>query len=310
MKKMNQRKTIQCSLLLLLASMIWGFAFISQSVGAEYVGPNTFLAIRSWIAVAFLLPVIAAADRIRERNGQPTGAPANGARRRSLLIGGLLCGTALFCASCAQQVGIAYTTTAKAGFITALYVMLVPVLSIFLGRMPGRRIWVSVLLGLAGLYLLCLAGGLDQINKGDLLELACAFLFSIQIMLVHYFSPRVDGIRLSCYEALTQGVIATVCVALFEHPTREALLSAAPALLYAGLMSSGVAYTLQIIGQKGLDPTVASLIMCLESVFSAIGGWLLLGQRLTGREIAGCGLMFAAIVLSQLPDRKEEEETI
>ncbi|MDO5702094.1 MAG: DMT family transporter [Lachnospiraceae bacterium] len=299
----NANIQLRSSLILLLGAMIWGFAFVSQSVGAKYVGTNTFLAIRSWIAVVFLIPVILIADSIRAKTGQKADAPVTKTRKRLYILGGMLCGTALFLASAAQQAGIAHTTTAKAGFITALYVVLVPVFSIFLGRPPAVRIWLCVALGLVGLYLLCMkggSGGVFSMGKGDLLMLLCAALFSVQILLVNHFSGLLDGIKLSFLEMLTEAVIATVCLFIFEHPTREALIAAAPALLYAGVMSSGVAYTLQIVGQKGLDPTIASLIMCLESVFSAIGGWMLLGQTLTLRELAGCALMFAAIVLSQV----------
>lgn len=299
----SRRHRILHTLILLLCAMIWGFAFVSQSVGAEYVDAFTFLAGRSWIAVIFLLPVIAAADRIRRRKGLPAGGLPTRARRNLYLLGGVSCGTALFLASAAQQIGISYTTTAKAGFITALYVVIVPVISVFLGQAPSRRIWLCVLIGIIGLYFLCMKGGPEEINRGDVLMIICALLFSGQILLVGHFNSMMDGIRLSFLEMLTEAVLATVCIFFFEKPTAGAIRSALPALLYAGVMSSGVAYTLQIIGQEGLDPTIASLTMCLESVFSAIGGFLLLGQTLTLREFLGCTLMFAAIVISQMPER-------
>ena len=295
------------TLILLLCSLIWGFAFVSQSVGAQYLGANAFLAFRSWIAVIFLIPVIKAADRFRVRKGEPTGKPRNRTQKKLFLTGGALCGTALFFASAAQQIGIAYTSTAKAGFITALYVILVPVISIFLGRPPAGRIWICVGIGLAGLYCLCMTEGLDAINRGDVLMILCALIFSIQILLVGHFNSMMDGIRLSLMEMLTEAVLSTIFLLIFERPTKEAVLAALPALLYAGVMSSGVAYTLQIVGQKGLDPTIASLVMCLESVFSAIGGFLILHQTLTVRELAGCALMFGAIVLSQLPHKEREQ---
>jgi len=305
MKPADRNTRLRSSLILVAGAMIWGFAFVSQSVGARYVEAGTFLAFRSWIAVLFLMPVLAVVSGMRTKAGEPTGAPLNRAQKRIHLLGGVCCGTALFLASAAQQMGIAYTTTAKAGFITALYVIIVPVLSVLLGQVPSKRIWFCVLLGLVGLYLLCMTGISFSLGRGDALMLLCAFLFSIQIMLVNYFSGRVDGLRLSFLEMLTEAVLATVFMLVFEHPTREGIMAAMPALLYAGIMSSGVAYTFQIIGQKGTDPTVASLIMSLESVFSAIGGWLILHQKLSVREAAGCALMFMAIVISQLPDRQQ-----
>ena len=299
MKPADRNTRLRSSLILVAGAMIWGFAFVSQSVGARYVEAGTFLAFRSWIAVLFLMPVLAVVSGMRTKAGEPTGAPLNRAQKRIHLLGGVCCGTALFLASAAQQMGIEYTTTAKAGFITALYVIIVPVLSVLLGQVPSK------LLGLVGLYLLCMTGISFSLGRGDALMLLCAFLFSIQIMLVNYFSGRVDGLRLSFLEMLTEAVLATVFMLVFEHPTREGIMAALPALLYAGIMSSGVAYTFQIIGQKGTDPTVASLIMSLESVFSAIGGWLILHQKLSVREAAGCALMFMAIVISQLPDRQQ-----
>ena len=305
MKPADRNTRLRSSLILVAGAMIWGFAFVSQSVGARYVEAGTFLAFRSWIAVLFLLPVTAVVSGMRKKAGVPTGAPLNRAQKRIHLIGGVCCGTALFLASAAQQMGIAYTTTAKAGFITALYVIIVPVLSVLLGQVPSKRIWFCVLLGLVGLYLLCMTGVVFSPGRGDALMLLCAFLFSIQIMLVNHFSGRVDGLRLSFLEMLTEAVLATVFMLVFEHPTREGIMAALPALLYAGIMSSGVAYTFQILGQKGTDPAVASLIMSLESVFSAIGGWLILHQKLSVREAMGCALMFMAIVIAQLPDRSQ-----
>lgn len=202
-------------------------------------------------------------------------------------------------ASAAQQIGIAYTTTAKSGFLTALYVVFVPLVSIFLGKRPEKKLWLCVLLGVAGLYFLCMKGT-EGLGAGDLWTLLCAFLFSFQILSVSHFAGLTDGIRLSVWEFLTQSVIATVLMFVLEEPEPVAIRAALPAILYAGVMSSGVAYTLQIVGQKDLNPTIASLAMCLESVFSAISGWIVLGEILSAREIFGCALMFGAIVLSQV----------
>ena len=297
------KKQLRNTLLLLLGALIWGTAFVAQSVGSGYVGPYTFLAARSWLACAFLI-VLVLLRRGKARKADP-GVPfwING---RMLLRGGVFCGIALFAASAAQQIGIGTTSTAKAGFMTALYVVLVPVFGVFFGRRPGVKLWCCVAASVVGLYLLCLAGhDTLSLTGGEWMLLGCAFLFCLQIMLVDHFSPQLDGIQLSFVEFFTVSVLSTVFMLLFEHPTVEQFRLAAVSIAYCGIMSSGVAYTLQIVGQKALDPTIASLAMCLESVFSALAGWLILGETLSTTELCGCGLMFAAIVVSQLPDRKK-----
>ena len=206
----------------------------------------------------------------------------------------------------AQQMGIGTTSTAKAGFMTALYVVLVPVFGVLFGRRPSVKLWCCVAASVVGLYLLCLAGHDSlALTGGEWQLLGCAFLFATQILLVDHFSPKLDGIQLSFVQFLTVAVISTVFMLIFEQPTIEQFRLAAVAIAYCGIMSSGVAYTLQIVGQKALDPTIASLAMCLESVFSALAGWLILGETLSTTELCGCGLMFAAIVASQLPDKKK-----
>ena len=290
------------TLLLVLTALVWGCAFVAQSVGAEHVGAFTFLACRSWLAGVTLLPVIAL---LRARQRRPESAAESPApqSRRALLTGGIACGCFLFLASSAQQIGVASTTTAKAGFITAMYVIIVPILSLVLGRRVGKKIWLCVAMSVAGLYLLCIAGSLS-LSRGDAMVLLCALLFAGHIMTVDHFSPKMDGVQLSCIQFFTTAILATVCMFLFEHPTAAALQSALLPILYAGILSSGVGYTLQIVAQKGLNPTIASMAMSLESVFSALAGWVILGQGLTAREFSGCTLMFAAIILAQLPDRK------
>ncbi|MDO4619393.1 MAG: DMT family transporter [Lachnospiraceae bacterium] len=311
-KSINDR-TYQLThvLILLLTAVVWGFAFVSQSVGAEYVGAFTFLAIRNWIAVLFLIPVIRVLTlrRNSEAAEETETKQLNRHQKRMYLLAGVSCGTALLCASAAQQIGIAYTTTAKAGFITTLYVVLVPILSIVIGQRPAPSIWISVVIGTAGLYLLCMTpGNAGGINRGDLIMLLCAVLFSVQILLVNHYSSFLDGVRLSFLQSLTCAVIATFLMLVMEKPALSDIRAALPALLYAGVMSSGVGYTLQIIGQKGLDPTIASLVMCLECVFSAVGGWMLLGQRLSARELGGCALMFTAILISILLSGRRKEQ--
>ena len=221
-----------------------------------------------------------------------------------MIIGGICCGIALFVASTFQQFGVKYTTVGKAGFITAMYIILVPILGIFLKKKVGIRIWISVLIAVAGLYLLCMTEGF-RLEMGDALVLICALCFSIHILVIDHFSPLVDGVRLSCVQFVVAGTLGCLCMFLFENPDITLILQAWKPILYAGAMSSGVAYTLQIVGQKGMNPTVASLIMSLESVISAIAGFILLKQSMSLREVMGCVIMFVAIILAQLPEKSK-----
>lgn len=296
----TRSKEIISTLLLLLTAMIWGAAFVAQSVGADNVGAFTFLASRSWLAGVALLPLVAV---MRRRS--PVESPKPEGDRRTLILGGLLCGFFLFIASAAQQMGIATTTTAKAGFLTALYVILVPILSILIRKRVPPQVWGSAVIAVIGLYLLCMKGRFT-LESGDALELLCAFLFACHIMVIDHFSPKVDGITMSCIQFFACAVFSTVCALLLEHPHWAQIRTALIPILYAGIFSSGVGYTLQIISQKNLHPTVASITMSLESVFSALFGWLLLHQTLNGREILGCVLMFGAIILAQLPAPKKK----
>ena len=299
---MENKKQLRNTLLLVFAALLWGTSFVAQSVGSGYMGPYTFLAGRSWLACAFLLGLMGARRAAQHHRGQRLPFWLHG---KTLVTGGGLCGIVLFTACAAQQMGIGTTSAAKAGFMTTLYAVLVPVCGIFLGRRPGPKLWICVGVSVAGLYLLCLAGRDSlALTGGEWQLLLCAVLFTLQILLVNHFSPRLDGVQLSFAQFFTMAVLSTVCMFLFEQPTLAQFAGAAVPVLYCGIMSSGVAYTLQIIGQRELDPTIASLAMCLESVFSALAGWLVLGQTLSDSELAGCVLMFAAIVVSQLPDKK------
>lgn len=297
MKKTNLRNP----LLLFLAAVIWGVAFVAQSVGMEYVGPFTFSCVRSIIGGLVLIPVI------WFMNGKKKETPRTEEERRTarknLLLGGTLCGLCLFAASNFQQFGIQYTTAGKAGFITACYIVLVPVFSIFLGKKCARTVWLSVALAVAGLYLLCIAGDFT-IGRGDILVFVCAVLFSVHILVIDHFSPLADGVKLSCIQFFVCGILSGVGMFLTEEPHLADILAAWMPIFYAGAMSCGVAYTLQIVGQKDMNPTVASLILSLESCVSVLAGWLILGQALTGRELLGCVAMFGAIILAQLPERK------
>lgn len=277
--------------ILLITSIIWGMAFVAQSVGSHLVGPFTFMAIRSWLGFFVLAPLLLHTLRKVGIN-------------RDLVIGSVCCGMGLFIGSILQQFGIAYTTTAKAGFITALYMIFVPICSWFLHKPIHKQIWISVLMSVLGLYLLCFHGSIAAFNQGDLLMLLAALGFTFQILAVNHFVTKCHPILLSGGQLLFCAIISTLMMTN-ETITLPAFKQALIPMLYTGIFSTGVAYTLQIIGQKGLNPTVSSLVMCLESVFSALGGWLLLGQSLNIQELTGCSLMFLAIVFSQVSPRKK-----
>ena len=270
------------SLLLLLTATIWGVAFVAQSVGMDYVGPFTFNVMRSIIGGVVLLPCIALLGKINGKGNTEAAKKMDGKERKTLFIGGIACGVLLCIASNLQQFGIMYTSVGKAGFITAMYIVVVPVLGIFFGKKVSGKVWCGVGIAVAGLYLLCMTESGFSVQKGDFLLMLCALAFSLHILVIDYFSPKADGVKLSC------------------------ILAAWMPILYAGVMSCGVAYTLQIIGQKGMNPTVASLILSMESVVSVIAGFLILHQTLSLRELIGCVLMFAAIILVQLPDRAKK----
>lgn len=294
-------KQTRNTLLLVCGALIWGLAFTAQSLGAG-MGAYAFLFGRSWLAVAFLLVLVAVFDAVNRRAGRPYGWPKARQEKRDLWLDGFLCGTMLFFASATQQIGINMNpSTAKASFITAMYVVLVPLVGLLLGRRAGPQIWLCVALAVGGLYLLCMKNGFGRLEASDCMLLLCALLFTFQIMLVARYSPRVDGVRLSFVQFLTVSVWSTVFMLLFETPTAADFAANVWPILFCGILSSGVAYTLQIVGQNGLNPTIASLAMCLESVFGALGGWVILHQVLSLREIAGCALIFTAVVLAQLP---------
>ncbi len=289
------RNSVRSDLLLALAAFIWGLAFVAQSEGTEYLGAFTFNAVRFLIGGLVLLPCIYLLNRHKSRNG----APGDTGSDRAALTGGVLCGIALFAASSFQQIGIAYTTVGKAGFITAMYIVMVPILGIFLGKRARWNLWVSVAIAVAGLYMLCITEGFS-VGFGDGLELICALFFSIQIMLVDHFSPLTDGVKLSCVQFFVCGILSLISALLSETIEIHAIFAAWGPILYTGIFSCGVAYTLQIVGQRDTDPQIASLIMSLESVFSLIGGWIILGQAMSVRELFGCVLMFFAIILAQI----------
>lgn len=288
--------------LLFITAFIWGTAFVAQSVGMDHIGPFTFNAARSLIGGIALIPVILFFNRRKSLEQRQ----AERANRKTLLLGGVCCGLALGVASCLQQVGIQYTTVGKAGFITALYIVIVPILGLFLHKKVGVKLWVSVVVAILGLYLLCMSGSL-RLAWGDFLVLLCALCFSVHIMVIDYFSPKVDGVAMSCIQFFVAAIFSAVCMLAAEGvPDPQAVVISWMPILYAGVLSSGVAYTLQIVGQKGVNPTMASLVLSLESVISVLAGWVILGQSMSPREILGCVLMFGAIILAQLPERKKK----
>ncbi len=279
--------------MLVLTSAIWGFAFVAQSVGMEYVGPFTFNGVRCMIGALTLLPLVL----VRHRRGADVHLQGK-EQGKTLLIGSLVCGVLLCIASNLQQIGIMYTTVGKAGFITAMYIVLVPVLRIFAGKRANLTTWLSVLLACLGLYLLCMNGGFN-FSAGDKYVILCAVFFAFQILAVDYYAPRVDGVLLSLGQFTVCGIISLIIMALTEHPVWSQIYDARVTLLYAGICSCGIAYTLQILGQQRVEPTKASLLMCLESPISVLAGWMILHQTLTVRELLGCAIMFAGILISQ-----------
>lgn len=301
------KQNVRNSCLLVLTALIWGIAFVAQTTGGDTVGAFSFNCIRSLIGGIVLIPVIHVLDTKTDKK------PKTAAEKKTLLTGGIACGCVMFIASSFQQLGINLGTEAgKAGFLTACYILLVPILGLFLKKKCGWNIWIGVVLTLAGLYLLCMNGTTGfSLRFSDGLVIICAVCFSLHILLVDHFSPLVDGVRLSSIQFIISGLIGLIPTFFVDmHHSLSGFYAWLPALqswnawipiLYAGVMSCGVAYTLQIIGQNGLNPTIASLLMSLESVFSVLAGWIILGQKLTPREILGCVIIFAAIVLAQLP---------
>lgn len=281
---------------LLSATVIWGSAFIAQSVGMDKIGPFTFQAVRCFLAVVFLFPASALFSR-----GKPFWKSwADPALWRS----GIICGLALFAASSLQQIGLVYTDAGKAGFLTAMYIVFVPFLGLFVGRKPGRNALLSLIPAIVGLYLLSCTS-VSGINKGDVLLLLCAVAFSVQILLIDRHCAGLDGLKLNCIQALVVAVLSVPWALLTETVDASLIAACWLPLVYAGILSMGVAYTLQIVGQKRVAPSAAALLMSLESVFAALFGWLLLHETMTKAELLGCALVFAAVVISQLPEKKK-----
>lgn len=310
-------KKIKNSILLILTAFIWGVAFVAQSEGGDAVGPYTFNSVRMILGGTALLPVILLMDRLRPSLKRPQTAQ----QKKELFLGGISCGVLLFAGSTLQQMGLFLGTQAgKAGFLTACYILMVPLIGIFLHKKCGWNVWIGVVLALAGLYLLCIKDSFT-LQLSDGLVLLCAVAFSLHILVVDHFAPKVDGVRMSCIQFFTCGIVGIVPMifaemggsmeSLHQWARGFASLDAWIPILYAGLFSCGIAYTLQIFGQEGLNPTVASLLMSLESVFSVLAGWLILKETLSARELWGCVLLFVAILLAQVDfGRKIKQERL
>lgn len=301
MKQNTKIYTLTHTLMLLVASFFWGTTFVAQSLGAEYVGAGTYLALRTYIGIIFLLPFVLYRDKkdIKDSGlGTQELQDKRSREKQAFIKGGMLAGFFIFLASFAQQYGIAYTSVAKAGFLTTLYVVFVPVISLFFGRRFDNKIWISIALSVIGMYLLCMNGSF-YLEIGDALMILSALGFSVQILAVSRYSKRIDPVKLTLAQFIVEAVLATIVMIVLEKPGLSSIHSALPAILYAGIFSSGIAYTLQSLGQKNLNPAIASIAMCLESVFGTLSGWIVLGQKLSLREATGCILMFVAIVLTQ-----------
>lgn len=294
------KKQLEGTLALLFGTLIWGMAFVAQSVGMELIGPFTFQAIRCGLGAAFLFlvaPVFDWKDGLRQ-SIKKWMSP-------KLWIGGGVCGLALFVATSLQQIGLIYTAPGKAGFLTAMYIVLVPLLGVFVHRKPEINAVFSVLLALAGLYLLSFMD-IGQINIGDLFLIGCALAFAVQILLIDRFAPDLDGLRLNCIQALVVSLLSVPGIFLNQETVDWVnIRSCWLPLGFAGILSMGVGYSMQIIGQKRMSPTAASLLMSLESVFAALGGWLLLHDTMTTLELTGCALVFAGVIMSQLPVKRK-----
>ena len=289
-------KNFKGSIMLLITSLIWGTAFVAQSEGMNYVEPFTYNAMRTLLGGVVLIPVMILFRFSDKRNEKEKSSCS----LKNTVIGGICCGIALFIASSFQQAGIAQTTAGKAGFVTALYIVIVPMIGIFLHKKMPLQMWLFIAIALAGFWLLCIKQDIG-ISSGDLLVFFGAIFFAVHITVIDYFNQKnTDGVLMSCIQFFTAGLLMLICMFIFEKPTIPNIMGAGGTILYAGILSCGVAYTLQILGQKHTNPTLATMLMSLESVFAALSGWLILGEKLSIKEFIGCVLIFAAVILAQL----------
>ena len=290
----NRSLVIRHTIYLFITALIWGTAFVAQSVG-NIMGPFTFNCLRSLLGGLVLIPFI----KYFYKGIKPD---------ITTIKGGICCGLCLFAASNLQQYGLLYTSPGKAGFITAGYILIVPILGLFVGKRISARIAAAVVAALVGLYLLCIPVGEGMsINRGDMLCMICALVFSLHIITIDHFAPKAEGVKMACIQFLVCSALSAVLMLLFEEPDPKSIAEGIIPLIYAGVFSSGVAYTLQIVGQPGVNPTIASLILSLESCIAVIAGWLILGEGMNTREVTGCIIMFAAIIITQLPQKAKKK---
>ncbi len=303
MEKTGEKSKLLRYLALLIAAFVWGTAFVAQSEGSAYIKPFTFTAIRAFLGATVLIPVILIMDGVKKKKN-PDLPKATKNYKKTLVFGGFICGLIMVFASNLQQFGVMYSTVGKSGFITTLYIVLVPIFSLFLKKKSHFIIWISVAIAVVGLYFISFSGGFGSIEKGDLFLIACAFCFTVHILAVDHFANLVDAVKLSCIQFATLGVLSAVVALIFERQyfSWDAVAICWLPLVYAGVGSCGIAFTLQSVGQKGTNPTIASLLMSLESVFSLLGGIVILHETMTWREGLGCGLMFLAVMLTQTQD--------
>lgn len=299
--------SLKSTLLLLLIAMIWGTSFIGQKVGMEDIGPYFFVAFRMLFAGIALIPVYLLSEKSGEKALARAGAVRSAAEKQQMvragIVGGFFCGIVVYCGNTMQQIGLVTTTAGKAAFITALYIILVPILGIFLKHRTGWNVWAGAVLAVIGLYLLCLTKGDFHFAAGDLIILIGAFFWAAHILVMDHFAPRANVALIVCIQSFTASAVGFVLAFIMEDFAWSDVAGALPSLLYVAIFCSAVAYSVQGIAQRDADPTVASIVMSLESVFAVISGFLLLHETLTGREILGCAIMFAAIILSQLPSK-------
>lgn len=302
------KKTAAANATLLFTALIWGMGFVAQRAGMEYVGPFTFTAARFLMAAALLLPIALFSNKKEKARAEAEGRillpEEASARRKAFWISGFACSFILFAASSLQQLGLVFTTAGKAAFITTMYIFLVPVFGLFLKQRPGLTVWIGVAFGVVGLYFLSITESFT-IATGDLIVLIGAVFWSFHVLTIDHFLPLIDPFKLACFQFAGCGVLGAVVALIIEDISWAALLTCAVPILYAGVMSSAVGFTLQILGQRHTNPTVASLLLSMEAAFGALGGFLLLQEIMTSRELLGCGLMFAAIIVAQLPSKKK-----
>ena len=306
---MKKKQQLIGIVFMLLATFFWGTTFVAQSAGMDYIGPFTYNCCRSFVGCLVLIPVAIFYERFNNKGvaSNTEGAPSVSNNKKTLIIGGIACGVVLTIASGLQQIGIVYTSVGKTGFLTVLYIILVPIFGLFLKKKCQLNVWISVLIAVVGLYLLCIQEDFSIVLT-DLYVIGCAVMYAVHILVVDHYSPKVNGVWLSSIQFLVCGILSGILMFIFETPTLDNIIACTGPILYAGVFSSGVAFTLQILGQKYLDASIAALIMSTESVFSVLSGWIILNETLTSREALGCVFMFIAVLFAQftLPTRAKK----